>query len=71
MTRTIMTTRWAAARRLRALLHGDGGMTTAEYAMGTVAAVAFASLLFEIVTGGTIKEALTGLIERGLEGGGI
>ncbi|MGW1678468.1 DUF4244 domain-containing protein [Saccharopolyspora sp. NPDC002376] len=57
------------ARRLRVLLHGDGGMTTAEYAMGTVAAVAFASLLFDIVTGGTVKDALAGLIERSLEGG--
>ncbi|MDA3624839.1 DUF4244 domain-containing protein [Saccharopolyspora oryzae] len=58
-------------RRLRALLRGDGGMTTAEYAMGTVAAVAFASLLFDIVTGGTIKDALAGLIERSLEGGEV
>ncbi|GAA4611776.1 DUF4244 domain-containing protein [Saccharopolyspora hordei] len=58
-------------QRLRALLRGDGGMTTAEYAMGTVAAVAFASLLFEIVTGGTIKEALAGLIERSLDSGGL
>ncbi|MCI2421962.1 DUF4244 domain-containing protein [Saccharopolyspora sp. K220] len=63
--------RWTAPRRLRALLHGDGGMSTAEYAMGTVAAVAFASLLYSVVTGNSVKDALTALIERGLQGGGI
>ncbi|MEU5847305.1 DUF4244 domain-containing protein [Saccharopolyspora shandongensis] len=62
--------RWTATRRLRALLHGDGGMSTAEYAVGTVAAVAFASLLYDVVTGNSVKDALAGLIARGLEGGG-
>ncbi|MEU6265769.1 DUF4244 domain-containing protein [Saccharopolyspora sp. NPDC003752] len=61
--------RWTATRRLRALLHGDGGMSTAEYAVGTVAAVAFASLLYDVVTGNSVKDALAGLIARGLEGG--
>ncbi|MGI8309579.1 DUF4244 domain-containing protein [Saccharopolyspora hattusasensis] len=65
------TNRWAATRRLRTLLHGDGGMSTAEYAVGTVAAVAFASLLYSVVTGDSVKDALAGLIARGLEGGGV
>ncbi|WP_188984087.1 DUF4244 domain-containing protein [Saccharopolyspora thermophila] len=62
---------WLAPRRLRALLRGDGGMSTAEYAMGTVAAVAFASILYKVVTGDSVAEALASLIQRGLEGGGI
>ena len=57
--------------RLRPALRGDAGMSTAEYAVGTIAAVAFATTLHGIVTGDSVKEALTGLIERGLQGGGI
>ena len=55
-------------RRLRALLHGDGGMSTAEYAIGTVAAAAFAALLYTVVTGDSVTAALTALVERALQG---
>ena len=41
-------------------------MTTAEYAVGTVAAVAFAAVLFKIVTGGDVLAALTGIILHAL-----
>ena len=37
-------------------------MTTAEYAVGTVAAVAFAALLLAIVRSGPVKSALTEII---------
>ncbi|HVA60714.1 MAG TPA: DUF4244 domain-containing protein [Mycobacteriales bacterium] len=37
-------------RWLRARLRADDGMATAEYAVGTLAAVAFAVLLFKIAT---------------------
>lgn len=40
-------------RLLRSLRHrspADAGMATAEYAIGTLAAVAFAVLLFKVVT---------------------
>jgi Protein of unknown function (DUF4244) len=47
-------------RRVREL--GEEGMTTAEYAVGTVAAVAFAALLLTIVRSGPVKSALTGII---------
>ncbi|MFC7341088.1 DUF4244 domain-containing protein [Saccharopolyspora griseoalba] len=57
--------------RLRHALRGDAGMSTAEYAVGTIAAVAFATTLYGIVTGDPVKEALTGLVERGLQGGGL
>jgi len=45
---------------------GDAGMTTAEYAVGTVAACGFAALLYKIVTSGAVSAAVSGLIERAL-----
>jgi len=53
--------RW---RRLRAT--GEAGMSTAEYAVGTVAACAFAAVLYRVVTGGSIIDALTGLVGSAL-----
>ena len=41
-------------------------MSTAEYAVGTVAACAFAAVLYRVVTGGSIVDALTGLVESAL-----
>lgn len=58
----------AAVARLRGLLLGDAGMSTAEYAIGTIAAAAFASLLYAVVTGESVTGALTSLIERSLQG---
>ena len=51
-------------RRLREL--GEDGMTTAEYAVGTMAAVAFAALLLAIVRSGPVKSALTKVIMTAL-----
>jgi hypothetical protein len=51
-------------RRLRSL--GEQGMTTAEYAVGTMAAVAFAALLLAIVRSGPVKNALTKVIMTAL-----
>jgi Protein of unknown function (DUF4244) len=50
--------------RLREL--GEEGMTTAEYAVGTMAAVAFAALLLAIVRSGPVKNALTKVIMTAL-----
>jgi Protein of unknown function (DUF4244) len=50
-------------RRLR----NDDGMTTAEYAVGTLAAVAFAGLLLKVLTSGAVQAALSHLIERALK----
>jgi hypothetical protein len=47
-------------------LRGDAGMTTAEYAVGTVAATAFAVILYKIVTGGQVTTLLTGIVKRAL-----
>lgn len=52
-----------ALRRRKA---GDAGMNTAEYAVGTMAAVAFAGVLLKVVTSGSILRALTGIIEGAL-----
>jgi Protein of unknown function (DUF4244) len=61
--------RWGSAvarrwRRLRA--RAEAGMSTAEYAVGTVAAAAFAAVLYKVVTGGSIVTALGHLIARAL-----
>lgn len=53
--------------KVRALLHGDRGMSTAEYAIGTVAAAAFAAVLYTVVTGDSVSDALSALVERALE----
>jgi len=54
-------------RRLRARLRGDAGMNTAEYAVGTLAAVAFAGVLLKVLTSEKVQTALSGLIQRALQ----
>jgi hypothetical protein len=44
----------------------DRGMTTAEYAVGTVAAVAFAAVLYKVVRSGTVQAALSSIIQSAL-----
>jgi len=44
----------------------DAGMSTVEYAVGTVAAAAFAAVLYQIVTGGSVLAGLTELINRAM-----
>ena len=55
----------ARVARLRGAA-ADAGMTTAEYAVGTLAAVGFAGLLFKVVTSSKVQAALTGVIEKAL-----
>ena len=64
MTRRVTRRARQAADRLRRL--GEEGMTTAEYAVGTVAAVAFAALLLAVVKSGPVKAALTRIIVSAL-----
>jgi hypothetical protein len=45
----------------------DDGMNTAEYAVGTLAAVAFAGLLLKVLTSGTVQQALTAIVQRALK----
>ncbi|CND41298.1 Uncharacterised protein [Mycobacterium tuberculosis] len=46
---------------------GDRGMSTAEYAVGTIAAAAFAGLLFKILTSSQVKSLLLQIIEKALK----
>lgn len=60
----------ATAHRIRmriALLAVDeSGMSTVEYAIGTIAAAAFGAVLYSVVTGDSIVAALTNIISRAL-----
>lgn len=47
-------------------LKEEDGMTTAEYAIGTIAAAAFAGVLLAVVKSGGIKSALTAIIKQAL-----
>jgi glutathione S-transferase len=57
-----------ALRRRLTLLHEEpeAGMSTAEYAVGTVAACAFAAVLYRVVTGDSVVDGLTDLVDRAL-----
>jgi hypothetical protein len=44
----------------------DSGMSTVEYAIGTIAAAAFGAILYSVVTGDSIVGALTGVIGKAL-----
>jgi hypothetical protein len=59
--RTALARRWTVLRA-----GGEDGMSTAEYAVGTVAACAFAAVLYRVVTGGSIVTALGDLVESAL-----
>ncbi|MEU0147533.1 DUF4244 domain-containing protein [Streptomyces sp. NPDC006288] len=45
----------------------DRGMTTSEYAVGTIAACAFAAVLYKVVTSGAVLSALQSLIKDALD----
>jgi len=44
----------------------DDGMSTVEYAVGTIAAAAFGAILYTVVTGDSIVSALGGIIDKAL-----
>lgn len=54
--------RWRAMRGAAA----DAGMSTAEYAVGTVAACGFAAVLYKVVTSSAVSSALSGMIKKAL-----
>jgi len=58
----VVRARWA-----RLCATAEAGMSTAEYAVGTVAACAFAAVLYRVVTGGSVVTALGHLVQRALE----
>lgn len=52
--------------RMTLLVVDESGMSTVEYAIGTIAAAAFGAILYSVVTGDSIVSALTNLISRAL-----
>jgi hypothetical protein len=58
MTSPIAAAVAGAARR------DDRGMTTAEYAVGTVSACSFAGILYKILTSGFGQQLLQGLLDK-------
>lgn len=58
--------RGSLARMMCASQPRDAGMSTAEYAIGTVAACAFAALLYKVVTSTQVLSLLMGVITRAL-----
>jgi len=63
---------WARgrARRRQVGRLRSAGMTTAEYAVGTLAAVAFAAVLLAVVKSGAVVSALTSIITTALGSAG-
>ena len=70
-----MVRKWAHTRvgairalqmRLSLLVVDESGMSTVEYAIGTIAAAAFGAILYTVVTGDSIVSALTNIINRAL-----
>ena len=56
-----LVTRFSRIRRA-----AEAGMTTAEYAVGTLAACAFAAVLLAVVRSGTVQSALASVIATAL-----
>ena len=56
----------ALRARLILLVVDDEGMSTVEYAIGTIAAAAFGAILYTVITGDSIVSALTNIITRAL-----
>ena len=59
------------AQRARARLNavrrsGEQGMTTAEYAVGTVAACGFGGVLYKLLTNESILDLLSTVVKRAL-----
>ncbi|WP_436774282.1 DUF4244 domain-containing protein [Yinghuangia sp. YIM S09857] len=54
-------------KRVGVLLRRDDGMSTAEYAVGTVAAVAFSAALYKVVTSDVVTNGLSAIIGKALD----
>ncbi|MFE6892166.1 DUF4244 domain-containing protein [Streptomyces sp. NPDC057694] len=77
-TRTNGTKRARVYRRLRGgflvwargvrSARKDAGMVTSEYAVGLIAAVGFAGVLYQVVTSDLVQSALQSLVAKALHG---
>ena len=52
--------------RMALLATDESGMSTVEYAIGTIAAAAFGAILYTVVTGDSVVSALSNIIGRAL-----
>lgn len=52
--------------RVGLLMADESGMSTVEYAIGTIAAAAFGAILYTVVTGDSVVGALTKIISKAL-----
>ncbi|ECQ5354011.1 DUF4244 domain-containing protein [Campylobacter jejuni] len=48
------------------LIRNDEGMSTIEYAMGSLAAAALAGVLYMVINGGSVVDAIEGIITDAL-----
>jgi hypothetical protein len=56
----------AFVARMAVLAADESGMSTVEYAIGTIAAAAFGAILYTVVTGDSVVSALNHIIGRAL-----
>lgn len=56
----------ALQARAMLLAADESGMSTVEYAIGTIAAAAFGAILYTVVTGDSVVSALSRVISRAL-----
>jgi hypothetical protein len=59
-----ITHRLAARVQSRAADRDDAGMTTAEYAVGTVAACGFSGVLYKVITSTAVLNLVKEVIEK-------
>ncbi|QNE88777.1 DUF4244 domain-containing protein [Corynebacterium incognita] len=52
--------------RAQASVDNDNGMSTIEYAMGSLAAAALAAVLYMVINGGNVSEAMESIISDAL-----
>lgn len=57
-------TRLSAAVQSRAAVRGEDGMTTAEYAVGTVAACGFGGVLYKVITSPAVLNLMEDIISK-------
>ena len=52
---------------VKVLRRSEQGMTTAEYAVGTVAACGFGGVLYKLLTSETVVELLTNVVRQAFD----
>lgn len=57
---------WVHARRRAIADRAEAGLATAEYAIATVAAAAFAGVLLTLLSGDGVKGMLTSIVQKAL-----